>query len=89
MKTETEPKQTPLERLIEKMKIRCEINSKAGDELSFSRMVAYSNVIEIAESLLPEERKVIEGAHKAGQLSASVAASDSEATEYFTTKFKQ
>ena len=94
MKTETEPKQTPLERLIEKMKIRCEINSKAGDELSFSRMVAYSNVIEIAESLLPEERKVIETAYKNGKtdqslISNGIEPSRSNEVEYFTTKFKQ
>ena len=85
MKTETEPKQTPLERLIEKMKIRCEINSKAGDELSFSRMVAYSNVIEIAESLLPEERNIIESAWCDGARDSEIK----NEVEYYQTKFKQ
>ena len=70
--------QTPLERLIE-------ILSKPR---TLDEWDSFDD-IEEAKLLLPEERKVIEGAHKAGQLSASVAASDSEATEYFTTKFKQ
>ena len=82
MKTETEPKQTAMQRLIEKMKL--------GTQKAYGEQVlSFEYFLKVAESLLPEERKVIEGAHKAGQLSASVAASDSEATEYFTTKFKQ
>lgn len=81
--------QTPLQRLIEKLKIRCEINSKAGDELSFSRMVAYSNVIEIAESLLLEERKVIEEAWTDGNRQEHYDGTEMSASKYYETKFKQ
>ena len=82
MKTETEPKQTAMLRLIDEMKM-------STVKVYGEKALSFEYFLKFAESLLPEERKEIEEAHKAGQLSASVAASDSEATEYFTTKFKQ
>jgi len=52
-------------------------------------MAAYSSVIELAELLLPEERKVIEEAWCDGNDSEPKETTQIHATEYYQTKFKQ
>ena len=96
--------QTPLERLIEKMKDSVEteiwvVNNPAGyDERDVARAKRDYNIVSkcivFAESLLPEERKAIEEAYNLG--SARTEYDDGfgmnltiSSEQYFTTKFKQ
>ena len=92
--------QTPLERLIQKMKDSVEteiwvVNNPAGyDERDVARAKRDYNIVSkcivFAESLLPEERKVIEEAYEKG-LHEVHGESDSimSGEQYFETKFKQ
>ncbi len=85
MKTETEPKQTAMQRLIERLREREFANS--GTEYG----LAYSYAIKDAESLLPEERNEIEeawenGLYNCGEFNAPTCLTGEQ---YYQTKFKQ
>lgn len=91
MKTETEPKQTAMQRLIKQLDLHIQT---AYDRGNLMTVKAYEHSRSLAHALLPEERKVIETAYKNGKtdqslISNGIEPSRSNEVEYFTTKFKQ
>lgn len=90
MKTETEPKQTAMQRLIDRLEQDKIILSNLDLHSTDTRISEIDRIIKQAESLLPEERKVIEEAYEKG-LHEVHGESDSimSGEQYFTTKFKQ
>lgn len=90
MKTETEPKQTAMQRLISELEDIKQTKCKTLQEVIF-----FDGVLAIIESkYLPEERKEIEEAYNLGSARteydniAGIKLTISS-TEYFTTNFKQ
>lgn len=91
MKTETEPKQTAMQRLIEQLDLHIKT---AYDRGNLMTVKAYEHSRALAHTLLPEERKQIEEAYNLG--SARTEYDDGfgmnltiSSEQYFTTKFKQ
>ncbi len=84
MKTETEPKQTAMQRLIDEMKM-------STVKVYGEKALSFEYFLKFAESLLPEERKEIEEAYMDGKVIKHMRTKvDIEsATEYYQTKFKQ
>lgn len=88
MKTETEPKQTAMQRLIEQLDLHIKT---AYDRGNLMTVKAYEHSRALAHGLLHEERKVIEeawenGLYNCGEFNAPTCLTGEQ---YYQTKFKQ
>ena len=86
MKTETEPKQTAMQRLIEQLDLHIKT---AYDRGNLMTVKAYEHSRALAHGLLHEERKVIEDAVEDTHTMNRTMMNVKSGTEYYQTKFKQ